>query len=108
MFFWRGIYKCINEQCYSSFNCIIKGEPTHGGSILITWPKIRIHHEKLKKVFKIKIVSNFFLNFCFKKIKRLSGINRKQTAKNIFVYGIKVVRNQNILINRENKCKMRF
>jgi hypothetical protein len=66
MFFWRGIYKCINEQCYSSFNCIIKDEPTHGGSILITWPKIRIHHEKLKKVFKIKIVSNFFLNFCFK------------------------------------------
>jgi hypothetical protein len=41
--------------------------------------------------------------FFLKKVKRLSGNERKLTAKNIMIYGNKDVRNKNILLNRDKK-----
>lgn len=39
------------------------------------------------------------------KVKRLSGNERKQTGKNLMIYGNKDVRNKNIILNRDNISK---
>ena len=83
-FFWKGLYKCIDSNCSTTFTALIKQEPVNNGIIEVSWNNNGIFHEK-------KLI----------KPPRLTGNERKSTQKELMIKGIKNVKLNNILENRD-------